>query len=170
MSELSAKILLFSQSLAVPHFFDKVLHKSAIYSVGCYTLSGGCYDPQSKTNRTSLLRFSTAAMLEDRHPGCSIELFDSICSTFPCRSWILQQFHTQWSMVYAWLDSVLRQRWVVVSQPDRFLASGQPDQCYSGVDHPKFGGHECGATWDQASMQMPFRSCPTVQARPASTL
>ena len=98
-----------------------------------------------------------------------IAVFDSIGSAFSCRSWILQQFHPQWRLVYASFDPSFRPRRPVVLQRHRLLACRQPDQYSGGLDHSQRGRHDRRAAWREAPLQVPFGSRSAVEARETPT-
>jgi len=155
---------MLNQALPIRLYSDKVLHDTPIIGVSCNTLSGAHYAIYRQCNSKPLFPFHRKAMLDDRAPRLGAGLFHTFGSSFPERGRILQQYHSQWGMVYTTFDSTFRQGRPVVLPRHRLFSCRQSDQYFNRTDQSQSIGHDGGRAWREASLQMPCNSGSTMPA------
>ena len=96
-------------------------------------------------------------------------LFNSISASFFERSRVLQQFYSQWSLVYSPFNSGLRYGWSVVLWRYRFLKCQQADQYLNRADQSQPGWSDGGRAWLKTALPLSRYFSPTLSARKALT-
>jgi len=123
----------------------------------CITLSGAHDDRHNPDKTTPHFPVCRTAMLDDRTACRSIALFDPISSSFFGSNRLLQQFHSQWGVVYPAFNTPLCKRRPVVPRRYRFFEDWQPDR------HPHPSGsaqsfrHDSRTAWRKIAMPVSFR-------------
>ncbi len=142
--------------MPVTSFYDKVLQKKSLNKLLCNTLSGVCCVITNQDNSTYFIPFYRTAMLDDRTTRRQSEIFNSVGSSFPQRSRILQQFHPQWRLVYTASDPSVQQGWSVVLPRYWFLPCRHSDQHFNQPGCPQSGRNDCGSAWRKTPLPMSF--------------
>ena len=135
---------------------DKVLHINGASSQLCNTLSGAIYVITPKVKRGHAHFIRAAVMLEDQPIGRSTAVRCAVGPAFSGANRLLQQLHTQRSMVHAPFDPPLQSQGAVVL-PGYRLFQSRPINChYCRPDPAKPSRYDRRRPCRYSPMPLPF--------------